>query len=417
MSAATLLRGNRNFRLILMASATSNLGDGIAMVALPWLATLLTRDPLLIAAVAMAGRLPWLLFALPAGVWIDQGDRRQLMLRADIARIGLTLCIVGLIFSTVPMAEKGMVLWPILALALIAFLMGCAEVIRDNAAQTILPSLVQADQLEHANGQIWSAEQVMGEFIGPPLAGLLIALGVAVPFGVNGFVFALSALLIWMIALPPHARPARQPFWPAFSEGMRWMRGSGVILQLAIMLGVINAVFTGTMTILVLFAQENLGLSPTGYGLLLTCGAAGGVLGGLFAPALAKRLGMRRSLLVTICLFIGINLVFGLFASVPLAAGAMFVEAFGAMLWNVVTVSYRQRVIPAELLGRVNAAYRFFGWGAMPFGAIAAGAIVSLAEVPLGREFALHLPYLVGAAISMCLLVYAALRLHFPLQA
>ncbi len=414
MSATSLWRGNRNFRLILMASATSNLGDGIAMVALPWLATLLTRDPMLIAAVAMAGHLPWLLFALPAGVWIDRGDRRQLMLRADIARIGLTLCIVGLIFSTAPAAAGSDMMWPILALALIAFLLGSAEVIRDNAAQTILPALVQTDQLERANGQIWSAEQVMGQFIGPPLAGLLIALGVAVPFGVNGFVFTLSAVLIWMIVLPPRKNTSRQPFWPAFSEGMRWMRGSGVILQLAIMLGVINAVFTGTMTILVLYAQENLGLSPTGYGLLLTCGAAGGVLGGLFAPAVGKRLGMRRSLLVTILLFIGIDLVFGLFASISLAALAMFIEAFGAMLWNVVTVSYRQRVIPEDLLGRVNSAYRFFGWGAMPFGAIAAGAIVSAAEGPLGREAALHLPYLVGAVISLGLLGYAWRRLHFP---
>lgn len=416
MSALALLRGNRNFRLILMASATSNLGDGIALVALPWLATLLTRDPLLISLVATAGSLPWLLFALPAGVWIDAGDRRRLMLRADIARIGLALCIVGLIFASGPEMQTTAV-WPVAALALIAFLMGCAEVIRDNAAQTILPALVKGEELERANGQIWSAEHVMGQFIGPPLAGVLIAAGVAVPFGVNGFVFALSAVLIWLIVMPARPRHARQRFGPAFMEGVKWMRGSGVILQLAVMLGVINAVFTGTMTILVLYAQENLGLSPAEYGLLLSLGAAGGVLGGLSAPALAARLGLRRSLLVALGLFVGINLALGLYASVPLAAAALFTEAFAAMLWNVVTVSYRQRVIPGDLLGRVNAAYRFFGWGAMPFGALAGGAIVTLGAEPLGRAAALHLPYLVGAAICALLWLYALRCLKFsPLR-
>ncbi|MFC6585073.1 MFS transporter [Sulfitobacter aestuariivivens] len=217
MSATVLIRGNRNFRLILSASAASNLGDGIALVAVPWLATLLTRDPLLISLVATAASLPWLLFALPAGVWIDNGDRRQLMLRADIARIGLTLCIVGLIFSAHPLGE-GHSAMPIIALALIAFLVGCAEVIRDNAAQTILPALVKTDQLEQANGQIWSAEQVMGQFIGPPLAGVLIAAGVVLPFGVNGFAFAMSALLIWLIVLPPRAQTVKQTFGPPLSK-------------------------------------------------------------------------------------------------------------------------------------------------------------------------------------------------------
>ncbi|MFC6585072.1 MFS transporter [Sulfitobacter aestuariivivens] len=191
------------------------------------------------------------------------------------------------------------------------------------------------------------------------------------------------------------------------------MRGSGIILQLALMLGVINLVFTGTMTILVLYAQENLALSPSGYGLLLTCGAAGGVFGGLLAPKVAKQLGMRQSLLLAMVGFVLFNLVLGLVANVLVAAAVLFVEAFIAMLWNVVTVSYRQRVIPEVLLGRVNSAYRFFGWGAMPFGALGAGALVSYTEGPLGRGTALHMPYLVGAGICAVLLAYGWRRLHF----
>ncbi|WP_019954114.1 MFS transporter [Yoonia vestfoldensis] len=412
--ARALVRTNRDYRLLLSASAMSNLGDGIAMVALPWLATLLTRDPLLIAAVATAQRLPWLLFALPAGVWTDRADRRLLMMRADLMRMVLMLFIVLMVMAQtgLPLPE-GAGTTVILSLILIAFLFGSTEVVRDNAAQTILPSIVAHADLERANGQMWSAEQITGQFIGPPLAGLLIAASVLWPFGVDASIYALSAVLIWMIALPSRGAVVAVPFWAALREGLGWMRHNPVILRLAIMLGAINAVFIGGLTILVLYAQEVLGLSATGYGLLLTFGAMGGVVGGLVAPTVAKRLGMRRSLLVALVGFIMVNLMIGLFGSAFMVALALFFEAAAGMLWNVVTVSYRQRLIPDHLLGRVNAVYRFFGWGAMPFGAMGAGVLVTVLTPVLGRNEALHTPYLFAAAVCGLLTIYAMMRLRF----
>ncbi|MBQ2260267.1 MAG: MFS transporter [Loktanella sp.] len=409
-----LIRTNRDYRLLLSASSVSNLGDGIAMVALPWLATLLTRDPLLIAAVATAQRLPWLLFALPAGVWTDRSDRRLLMLRADLIRMILMIFIVLMV-----VAQTGLPLpqdaapTAILSLIVIAFLFGSAEVIRDNAAQTMLPSIVAHVDLERANGQMWSAEQVTGQFIGPPLAGVLIAAAVVWPFGIDASIYALSAVLIWMIALPPRKAKVTSRFWAALREGLGWMRRNPVILRLAIMLGVINAVFIGGMTILVLYAQEVLGLSATGYGLLLTFGAMGGVAGGVLAPAVAARLGMRRSLLVALGGFVIVQLMIGLFSTPAMVATALFFEAAAGMLWNVVTVSYRQRLIPDDLLGRVNSVYRFFGWGAMPFGAMGAGVLVTVLTPVLGRQEALHAPYLFAALICALLTIYAMARLRF----
>ena len=215
--AGLLLRQNRNFRLLFSASAISNLGDGVSSLALPWFATLLTRDAFLISLVAMAGRLPWFLFALPAGVWTDRADRQQMMVHADIVRMFLTLGIIALILSTpaLPLPEgagSGM----ILALAALTFLLGTAEVLRDNAAQTILPSIVAAADLERANGQIWSAEQVMNQFVGPPLAGALIALGITLPFGLDATTFAAAAALVWMLTLPAHA-----PWWPRAPDDRR----------------------------------------------------------------------------------------------------------------------------------------------------------------------------------------------------
>lgn len=237
-----LIRTNRDYRLLLSASSASNLADGVGLVALPWLATMLTRDPILIAGVATAQRLPWLVFALPAGVWTDRADRRLLMVRADLVRVVLMAFTVLMVISqsALPVPDGSGPL-AILSLMLIAFLFGSAEVIRDNAAQTILPSIVAQEDLERANGQMWSAEQITGQFVGPPVAGVLIASSVALPFGINATVYSLSALLIWLIALPPRKAAFASHFLPALLEGMGWMWRNPLILRLAIMLGAINA--------------------------------------------------------------------------------------------------------------------------------------------------------------------------------
>lgn len=122
---------------------------------------------------------------------------------------------------------------------------------------------------------------------------------------------------------------------------------------------------------------------------------------------------MRRSLIVALGVFVVCNLLLGLFASPAMAATSLFLEAAGGMLWNVVTVSYRQRLIPEDLLGRVNSVYRFFGWGAMPLGAMGAGALVAVVTPYVGRTEALHLPYLFAAFVCAILMVYAVLRLRF----
>ncbi len=380
------------------------------MIALPWLATLLTRDPFMIALVAVAGRAPWFLFSLPAGVWTDRFDRKSLMLRADIIRCGLTLCIIGIALS-MPSDPQGSA--TILLLAFLAFLLGTAEVFRDNAAQTVLPSLVDKSDLERANGQLWSAEQLTNQFIGPPLAGLLIAVGIALPFSVDAATFALSAGLIWMIALPPRPAAPNPGFWHAFVEGWAWMKSHRTILSLAIMLGCLNAAHFGAFAMLVLYAQEVLDLGPTAYGLMMTFGALGAVVGSLGAPVVLKHVSREIGILLALGVIATASLIMGLTSSIPLTALSVFGQFTGGMFWNVITVSYRQRAIPDDLLGRVNAIYRFFGWGAIPIGTALIGALITWAETPLGRDAALHLPYLICAGVCVGLMVFAKARLKF----
>ncbi|SFR36356.1 MFS transporter [Litoreibacter janthinus] len=414
----SLFAANRNFRLLFSATAVSNLGDGISALAFPWLATLITRDPFLISAVAAATRLPWLLFSLPAGVITDRMDRQRLMVGADMLRMVLTMGVVGLILSAPPMplADNAAQAMPlILGLCAAAFLLGSAEVVRDNAAQTALPSVVEKTDLERANGQLWSIEQIMGQFVGPPIAGLLIAISVPAPFLVDAATFGIAAFLIWQIAMLPRVQVQQTAgFWRQMKEGVAWMRGQPLILRLALMLGVLNFVTMMSATMLVLLSQELMGLEATEHGFLLTAGAAGGVCGGMIGPKLVHRFGAQACVLGALIVFPFPFILLALTTNPWLAGGALFLEMAAGMTWNVVTVSLRQRLIPDALLGRVNSIYRFFGWGSIPLGALFAGLLVSVLEGAIGRDTALRVPYVFGAIVCVGLAIYGALRLRLP---
>jgi MFS family permease len=402
--ASPLLLRNRNYRLMFTAGALTNLGDGMVALALPWLASLMTRDPVAIAAVAAAGRLPWLLMSVPAGVIVDRSDQRRLIAQTDMLRAA----IVGAILLLALSAPTGSAIW---LLAGLAFLLGAAEVLRDNAAQTILPALVHRDDLEKANGQMWSAEQLAGQFVGPPLAGLLIAVGVALPFGVDLAALVLAAGCVWLIRYTPDA-PVIQPFWQALKEGVAFMRSDTMLLRLAVVLGLANFLATAVITVQILFAQDVLGLSPAGYGIVLSVEALGAVTGSLLAPLALKRRGLHSCLYLAIAAWAVGYATVGFSNHPVIMAAALFIVLAAAMLWNVITVSWRQRRIPPQLLGRVNSIYRFFGWGSMPLGALAGGATVRLLEPELGREMALRAPFVLAAICCAALLLYAALRLR-----
>jgi MFS family permease len=402
--SSSLIARNRNFRLLFSAGALTNLGDGVILLALPWLATLMTKDPLAIGAVAAAGRFPWLLFAIPAGVIIDRTDQRKLIARADLIRAA----IVGAILLLAVNAPVEGAVW---VLAGLAFLLGSAEVLRDNAAQTILPSIVDPDDLEAANGQLWSVEQLTGQFIGPPLAGILIVAGIGIPFGLDLALLVLAAGLVWLISLQPQIR-ATAGFREALLQGIAFMRGDRLLLRLAIVLGFANFIATATLTVQVLFVQDVLGLSAFAYGTILSVAALGAIAGSLLAPRITKAIGNQISLFLCIAAWAVGYSVIGLTNSGVVMGISLFFVMAAAMVWNVITVSWRQRRIPTELLGRVNSIYRFFGWGSMPLGALAGGAVVALLQDGLGRELAIRAPFLAAGVCCALLLIYAIFRLR-----
>ncbi|MGH8775430.1 MAG: MFS transporter [Jiangellaceae bacterium] len=297
-----------------------------------------------------------------------------------------------------------------------ALLLGSAEVLRDNAAQTLLPSIVPKDRLETANGQMWGAELVTNSFIGPPLAGALLGVAFALPFFVESATFAVAAALVFSLAgqfAPKGQTTSGRIAWRAeMKEGFGWLWHHPLLRPMAIILGGLNAMSALALSTYVLFVQDVLGLSAESFGLLLTGAAAGGVVGSVLAPRVSRVLGSGTSLFVSL-LGIGVCLaVTGLTSSAVVVWLMVVIESFLAVVWNVITVSLRQTIIPDHLLGRVNSVYRFFGWGMIPIGSLLGGLTVLLAEAVAGREWGLRWPFLIAAAVHLLVFLYALPKLN-----
>lgn len=414
------------YRKVYAASAISNLGDGVAQIGYPWLASAVTRNPLLVAMVVVAQRLPWMLFTLPAGVITDRVDRRKAMIAMDVVRAALTtgvaLAVLGLgddlpapdELTSVEGTRTGLYLVVVVA----SLLLGCAEVLRDNSAQTILPAIVPAEHLERANGRMWSAEQVANTFVGPPLGSLLLAASFALPFVLDAGTFVVAAALMFLVAgqFRSAPRPAADASAPAswttdLKEGVRWLWRHPLLRTLAIVLGLLNAVGSMQIGLLVLFAQDVLDTSPLEFAVLNIGAALGAVLGGYVAAPIKEALGSGPTLWLTLVVGVVVPVVVGVTSTWWVVPIAFFFFSIFAVTWNVITVSLRQTIIPDHLLGRVNSVYRFFGWGMMPIGTALGGLLVAVAEPAWGRETALRVPWFASAALSVAIAVYAIPRL------
>ena len=402
------------------------MGDGVSIVAYPWLASAVTRSPILIAAAGFASRLPWLIFTLHAGVLTDRFDRRKLIVAMDFMR-GLLTVFVGLVvffnkdsfpaldeLTTITNLETN---WPIyFTLLITAFLFGLAEVLRDNSAQTLMPSVVDKENLEKANGRMWSAESLTNSFIGPPLGSLLIGIAIFIPFFFDAVSFFFAVALI--ASLKGTFKPVsddkpreKMNFKAEIKEGYVWLWAHPLLRPMAIILGSMNGLGTMVGATFILFAQEVLETSVFTFALLGTAGAVGGTVGGLLAPKISAKLGSGRSLAMTLAAAPIGSLIIALTTTWQVVWVVVVFETFFAVLWNTITVSLRQSIIPTHLLGRVNSVYRFFAWGSIPIGMFVGGGLVTALTLVLSRENALRAPYLFGVVLGLLLWALAAPRL------
>jgi MFS family permease len=378
------------YRWLLTAAGNANLADGIVKAALPLLAVRLTDSPALVAGVAFAAGLPWLLTTLHAGALADRLDRRRTMLLANLARTTVLAAFAGTIAADLDR------IWLLYA---VAFGLGVAETLHDTAAQSFLPQLVGRQHLARANGRLYGVEITANQFVGPPLGAFVLAASAVAAVVAPGALFALAALALTRI--PGGFRPdrvcPRTSLGADVREGLRVLWDHRLLRTFAWMVGTINLASTATMAILVLYARGPMGLSEPQYGLLLTASAAGSLLASLVTERVEAAIGRAWTLRVSILTGVGAGVVPAVTADPWLVGLSMVVFGSGVVLWNVVVVSFRQRVTPDHLLGRVNAGFRLLAWGTMPLGALLAGV--------LGEVVGLRAVFVTSAVLVAALLL------------
>ncbi len=404
------------------ATGISNLGDGITSIAYPWLASAVTRSPLLIALSAVVSRLPWLIFTLHAGVITDRFNRKHIIVAMDSIRGVLTIAVGLFVYlerdslpslnelTSLTNLQTNYTLYTVILIT--AFLFGLAEVLRDNSAQTLMPAVVEDKNLEKANGRMWSAESLTNSFIGPPIGSFIIAIAIFLPFFIDAATFFFAAALIATMkpivkSFAPEAKTGPINFKAEIKEGFSWLWSHTLLRPMAIILGLLNGIAALTGAIFILFAQEVLDTTVFIFAILGTAGAVGGIAGGILGPKVSEKIGSGRSLALALFVMPLSTLLIGLTSQWYIVWVLVVVETFTAVLWNVVTVSLRQSLIPTNLLGRVNSVYRFFAWGTIPIGTLLGGGLVSILEAPLGREMAFRSIYFVGAFLGFLLFIYA----------
>lgn len=395
------MRSTSPFRALWGASALSNLADGLVFVTMPLVAAGLTDDPRGVAGLATTYALVRLLVALPVGVYVDRLDRRTLIVVANalrgVAVLGLAVCIQSGVASLA-------VLYAVMAVV------GVLESAADGAAVAVLPSIVPRDRFDRANARITGTQLVADEFVGPPLGGILFALAAAVPVYATGGLWVAAGAVA--LALPRRARDASVPADPTdpppsvFREaaaGVRWLAGHRVVGSLALIGGLASVGYMLPFSVLVLFAGERLGLDAAGYGVLLAASALGGLAGSAIAAPLRARLGSRWT--ITSALGLGAASLAGLAVTRdPIVAGALLaLYILHAVVWGICATSLRQRLVPADLLGRVGAAGRVVSLLGLAAGS-ALGGVLATAGIAL--------PTVAGAIVFTACAVLAGVALR-----
>jgi MFS family permease len=377
-----------------VASAASVTGDGVTVTAGPLLAASVTHDPLLVAGAVFAQMLPWLIFALLSGALVDRLEPGRLIVVVDLLQAA---AVGGLAASVL----AGMAHLAALYGAL--FILGVGSTVSQTAAMSLLPLLAGPDDLVRANAGLTGARMVGAELVGPPLGAYLFVLAAGLPFAFDAATFVAGAALIASIRRrAAHPEPDRARLRQEITEGIRWLLAHPGLRMLAVAIFVMNIMMGGTLAILVLYVRARLGLGAAGYGLLLACSAAGGVIGAVIVKRLVARCGASLLLRVGLIIECATHVSLALTRRPWVAALTLVIFGVHNGIWNVVTVTLRQTAVPEHLRGRVNSVYSTFEMGGFALGSLVGGLVA--------REFGLTAPFWAGA-VTMAVVAMLAWRL------
>ncbi|WP_341716185.1 MFS transporter [Micromonospora sp. FIMYZ51] len=378
MPALSSARLGADFTRLWAASAVSNIGDGVTMAAGPLLVAAVSDDPALIAGAVFAQQLPWLLFALVSGVYVDRLDRRRLVVAVNLLRAAaLAALALTVATGTVTVA----------VIYAVVFLLGTGETLADTALGALLPSVVTADRLPAANARLAATFTIGNQFAAKPLGAWLFVISAAVPFGLNALTFAVSAAFIATLR-PAQAEPIRPAHVPPvgslrgdIAEGMRWLWRHRLLRTLAVSMGLANVAFCAAFAVFVLYCRQRLGLSDLGYGFLLTTFAVGGLAGTTVAARLGRTFGNPMVLRTGLLIEVATHLVLAVTTTPWVAATAIVLFSLHGMVWGITVASIRQRLVPDALRGRVGSTYALLDLGGAALGSLLGGLLASAGTV------------------------------------
>jgi MFS family permease len=384
---------------LLGATGVSMIGQGVVIAAVPLLAASLTRSPFSIALVSAATYAAWLVIGLPAGALVDRWPRRMTMVIADAARAAL---LVGLALAV----RLDQISVP--ALIAVVFLIACAGCFFDPAAQAAIPMLTGRDSsaLAKANGRLWTLDILGRSLFGPPLGAALFALSASLPFGLNAVTFlASAALLIGLRSLgrPLHVEP-HGSVASSVKDGITFLVRHPQLRLLVAGMGAYNLGYNIGFATLVLFAQDRLGLSARGFGLLLATLAIGGAAGGWLAPMVHTRVTPAMTYAACLAIQAAVWCVLALVENPWSSAGALALLGLASTVVSVVGGTARQALTPDHLMGRITAGSRVVGIGAAAVGSLIGGVLASIGT--------LATPFVVAAILLALSSLVFALRRH-----
>ncbi|MFF2773869.1 MFS transporter [Streptomyces sp. NPDC058052] len=387
------------------ASTASNVGSAVTAVALPLVAVeTLDASNFEVSLLAAASYAAWLFIGLPAGVIVQRLPLRGTQVAMDLVRAAAIL--------SVPVAAFLDVL-SIAQLVVVALVIGLANVVFDVGNSSFLPSIVSKEELT-ARNSLTSASGAATDLGGPSLGGFLVQLfGAATTLIVDAVSYVVSAILLWTLPRPAPTPPAQSgdSFVTLIKDGVRYVVRHRVIAPCVAVATLINFVAGAQMALTPVFLVRTLDAPAAAVGVLMASGGVGSLIGAAWTPLVSKRLGSAKAVILAAFTAAASTVL------MPLAGEGWSIVLFalgsagfttGVVVVSVLTRTHRQTVTPSDLLPRVMATVRFISWGAIPFGALAAG----LAATTFGPRTALWLTCLVIAIAPVVLLLSPIRRMR-----
>jgi MFS family permease len=356
--------------------------------AVPLLTVLVNPHPVAVSTVAACDSLPWLLMALPAGAFADRFERGPLMALCNVLRA------VAVLVAALLILDGEMRLWILIVIVLVN---SSGRAVYYSSFQAVVPTLVEADALEHANGILTGTEAGTEHLAGPIVGTSLFAAAASLPFFADAITMIMSSLPLLRLRTKVREFPESSI---SMGGGIKLLFGDRRLRVLVLIVSLLAGLQGMETGVLVLLATTLWGVRTGAYGLFLAAGAVGNLLGSVLTERFVGRFESGPTLIGTAVVSGLAYLAMAAAHGWKLAAPAYFVSGTAVAMLSVAAISLRQRLTPKDLMGRVGSAWRGIVWGTAPVGALFAGLLASLGG--------LRLPILVAGSLQILVAVVFA---------